>query len=410
MLLEPNLFLFYFGTFLTLFVGIFYLITFFDNREKISDPKVKRFPKISIVVPAYNEAGTIRKSLESLLKLDYPKDKLEIVVVDDGSSDDTFNIAKEFSQIRSFTKVNGGKGSAVNLGIEKAKGEFIVILDADSFVSQNILFKMLGYFENSRVMAVTPTLKVYNPKGFWQKIQHIEYLFSLFFRKIFSFLDSVYVTPGPFSIYRKSFFKEHGNFDENNWTEDLEIALRIQAAGYDIENSINAEVFTVAPNNFKDLLQQRIRWYTGVIDNVYAYRHMVGFKNGNLGAFVLPIMVLSIIMVLAYILYYGALIGWRVIEAAHHINLVNLDIVRVVNDYFSNFSFTNYINPFTFLIIILAGFMLITLWLAKIYSKDKFSLSNGGSLVVYLLTYGPIFSIFWLSTAICKLFQFKIKW
>lgn len=408
MLLDSSSILFYFGTFLTLFVGIFYLITLFENREKISDPKAKRFPKISIIVPAYNEAGTIRRSLESLLQLNYPKDQFEIIVVDDGSVDNTFQISQEFSQIHSFTKKNGGKGSAVNFGIEKSQGEFVVVLDADSFVSKNILRTMIGYFEDDQIMAVTPTLKVHNPKGFWQKIQHIEYLFSVFFRKIFSFLGSVYVTPGPFSIYRKSFFDQHGGFDEHNLTEDMEIALRIQAVGYEIENSINAEVFTMAPDNFKELLHQRIRWYTGVIENIYTYRHLFGVHKGNLGAFVLPVMMLSILMVIAYIGYYGTVIIGRVIDNIHHVSLVNFDLTNVINRYIADFSIARYIGPLSLLIIILAMFVAGMLMLARIYSKDKSNIM--GSFVLYFITYGPIYSIFWFTTLACKVLQIRVRW
>lgn len=408
MLLGPNTVLFYFGTFLTLFVGIFYLITLFENREKISDPKAKRFPKISIIVPAYNEAKTIRGALESLLQLNYPKDQFEIVMVNDGSIDDTFKIAQEFSQVRSFTKENGGKGSAINFGLEKVQGEFVVVLDADSFVSKNILKTMIGYFEDNQIMAVTPTLKVYNPKGFWQKLQYIEYLFSVFFRKIFSFLGSVYVTPGPFSIYRKSFFDQYGGFDENNLTEDMEIALRIQAAGYEIENSIHAEVFTVAPDNFKELLHQRIRWYTGVIENIYTYRHLFGLHKGNLGAFVLPAMMVSIFMVIAYLGYYGTVIMGRVIDNIHHISLVNFDLASVVSRYLADFSIVKYISPFSLLVVILAIFVAGILMLAKIYSKDKSNVMGG--FLLYFVTYGPIFSVFWFSTLVCKILQVKIRW
>lgn len=408
MLLESSSILFYLGTFLTLFVGIFYLITLFENREKISDPKAKRFPKISIIVPAYNEVSTIRKSLESLLQLNYPKDQFEIIMIDDGSVDGTLQIAQEFSQVRSFTKENGGKGSAINFGLKKVQGEFVVVLDADSFVSKDILITMIGYFENDKIMAVTPTLKVFNPKGFWQRTQHIEYLFSVFFRKIFSFLGSVYVTPGPFSIYRKSFFDEYGGFDENNLTEDMEIALRMQAAGYEIENSINAEVFTVAPNNFKGLLRQRARWYTGVIENIYTYRCLFGLRNGNLGAFVLPVMVASVFMVMAYIVYYGTILIGKVAGNIHHYSLVNFDLVNIIREYIANFSFAQYITPLSVLIGILAVFVAVTLMLAKVYSKDKVNIM--GSFPIYFLTYGSIFSIFWVTTIMCKILQIKIRW
>ncbi len=408
MVLDLNIVLFYLGTFFTLFVGIFYLITFFENKNKMNDPKVKRFPKISIIVPAYNESNTIRRSIKSLLQLDYPKRQLEVIVVDDGSTDNTYEIAQEFSQISLFTKENGGKGSAINLGISKAIGEFVVVLDADSFVNKNILTTMMGYFENSQIMAVTPTLKVYNPKGFWQNIQYIEYLFSVFFRKIFSFLGSVYVTPGPFSIYRKSFFDQYGGFDENNLTEDLEIALKIQSAGYEIQNSINAKVFTVTPDNFKDLLHQRVRWYTGMIENIWAYRHLFGAHTGNLGAFVMPVMVISIIMMLAYFCYYGVSIIGNIANNIRQVQLVNFDLINVVGKYISNFSILEVISPVSLLLVILIMFVFMMFVLAKIYSGDK--TKSTGSVIVYLITYGPIFSVLWLTTLMYKVFQLKVRW
>src|SRR4030042_303570 len=302
---DFGLILFFLGTVLTLFLGIFYLITFFDNKALLRCPKIKRFPTISIIVPAYYESRTICRTLESLRALNYPQNKLEIIVVNDGSTDDTYAIAQSFRGVRVLTKTNGGKGSAINFGLRHATSELMAVMDADSFVSRNALRKMIGHFRRDSILAVTPTLKVHNPKGFWQQIQYVEYLFSVLFRKIFAFLQSVYVTPGPFSIYRKSFFDKHGGFDEANITEDLEIALRIQSLGYEIENSINAEVFTVAPSNFRDLLRQRVRWYSGVVNNMWQYRRMFTPRNGNLGIFVLPVAVISVVLALAFLSYCG---------------------------------------------------------------------------------------------------------
>jgi len=408
MALDLNTILFYLGTFFTLFVGIFYLITFFENREKIADPKAKRFPKISIIVPAFNEAKTIKETIESLLRLDYPSNQLEVVIIDDGSTDNTFKIAQEFTQIFSFTKQNGGKGSAINLGLEKVSGEFVVIMDADSFVNKNTLKNMIGYFEDDQIMAVTPTLKVYKPKGFWQKMQYIEYLLSILFKKIFSYIGGIYVTPGPFSVYRKSFFDKYGGFAKNNLTEDMEIALRIQSKGYDIENSINAVVFTVAPNNFKSFLRQRVRWYTGMIENVYTYKHLFGAHTGNLGVFVMPVMVISIVMALGYLCYYGVSIIGNIANNIQQVYLIDFDLGNIINRYIANFSILNFINPFFVLLFILLLFTLAMFVLAKVYSKDKTRLI--GSVVVYLLTYGPISGAMWFTTVMCKVLQLKVRW
>ena len=95
-LFQQNLIFFYVGVFFTLFVGVFYLLTFFENRSKFKDPRAKTYPAVSVIVPAYNEEKTLAKTVSSLLRMDYPKDKIEVIVVDDGSKDRTYEIEKGF--------------------------------------------------------------------------------------------------------------------------------------------------------------------------------------------------------------------------------------------------------------------------------------------------------------------------
>jgi len=410
MIFQESLIFFYTGVFFTLFVGIFYLLTFFENRSRFRDPKARKIPFVSIIVPAYNEEKTLAKTVNSLLRMDYPKEKLEIIVVDDGSKDRTFEIAKSFSGrgVRAFKKENGGKGSAINLGLKKVRGEFVAVLDADSFVGKDALKSMVGYFEKKRVMAVTPTLKVYKPRGFWQKVQYIEYLFSVFFRKIFSFMQGVYVTPGPLSVYRKSFFLKHGGFDEKNITEDLEIALRIQSKNYEIQNSINAHVYTVAPNTFRGLMNQRVRWFTGLTDNLYNYRGLFSRNYGSLGVFVLPIAVISILLVLSHLAYYGVLGAINAFNSLYNIYLVNFDLGVIISEYFAGLSLFNLISPLLVLFIILIASSTFILHLAKKYSGDKEDVRF--NFVMYLLTYGVIFSLWWVTTLAHKIFNWRVKW
>src|SRR3989344_3387909 len=409
-LFQQNLIFFYVGVFFTLFVGVFYLLTFFENRSKFKDPRAKTYPAVSVIVPAYNEEKTLAKTVSSLLRMDYPKDKIEVIVVDDGSKDRTYEIAKGFSdkRVRVFKKENGGKGSAINLGIGKARGEFVAVLDADSFVSRQALKRMVGYFEKKSVMAVTPTLKVYKPRGFWQQVQSIEYLFSVFFRKIFSFMQGVYVTPGPLSVYRKSFFRKHGGFDEKNITEDLEVALRIQSKNYEIQNSINAYVYTVAPNTFGGLMKQRVRWVTGLTDNLYDYRGLFGRDYGSLGIFVLPIAVISILLVLTHLAYYGILGGLNALNSLYNLYLVNFDFATIIKEYFSGFSLWSLLNPLMVLFAVLIASSTFILYLAKKYSGDKGEVRL--NFVMYLLTYGIIFSLWWVTTLAHKVFHLKVKW
>jgi cellulose synthase/poly-beta-1,6-N-acetylglucosamine synthase-like glycosyltransferase len=158
---------------------------------------------VSIIIPAYNEEKSIVRTIDSAVNLDYPRKNMEIIVVDDGSKDSTYSLAKEHIDflrkkysslnIKVFTKKNGGKGSALNLGIEKCSGEIVVSMDADTFANPDAIKKMMGYFYNEEVMSVTPTLAVYQPKTIWQRVQHIEYYLGTFLRKSFALLNAMHV-------------------------------------------------------------------------------------------------------------------------------------------------------------------------------------------------------------------------
>jgi cellulose synthase/poly-beta-1,6-N-acetylglucosamine synthase-like glycosyltransferase len=405
---DPNLALYYFGIFFSLFIGVFYFITLFENRTRLKDPKVGKLHEVSIIVPAFNEAKTIGDTIISLKNLNYPAAKVRIIVVDDGSSDGTYEVACQFSGIQVIKKENGGKASAINVGLREAKTELVAVMDADSFVSEHALWSMIGYFKHEKTMAVTPALKVHNPQGFWQGVQYVEYLFSVFFRKMFSFLNGVYVTPGPFSIYRKEFFDKHGGFQEDNMSEDLEVALRIQLHDYKIENSINAEVFTVAPNNFPALLKQRIRWYTGVLNNLYTYRELFTTKKGYLGIFVLPVTLISIALVLVFFGYYGVLLVSGLIRNISQFQLINFDIFRPIQNFWSNFSLMEHVNPMSVLLFIMIAFTLVIFMLSRLYSRDKGKVT--GSFIMYALVYGPIFGVMWVTTVTHRLLNLKIRW
>ncbi|MBW2997811.1 glycosyltransferase family 2 protein, partial [Candidatus Woesearchaeota archaeon] len=191
----------YFG----LFTAVFFLLTLIENRKMIKNPRPpKQLPKVTVMVPACNEEKCLAKTVRSLLQLKYPKEKLQIIVIDDGSKDRTLKIARGFEKdgVLVLTKPNGGKGTALNMGLKHTKGEFVACLDADSVVDPDALLKMLGYFSKKSVMAVTPSLKCTEPTTIWQKIQVVEFLLGVYLRKVFAYLGSIHVTPGPFTVFR----------------------------------------------------------------------------------------------------------------------------------------------------------------------------------------------------------------
>jgi len=291
------------AVYITAYFGLvtagFFLLTYFTNRKLMADPEAKKLPFVSFIVPVFNEEREIKKTIHSLLDIDYPKDKFEIIVIDDGSSDNTYGILKKLQskRVRVFTKENGGCASALNLGISKARGKILARFDSDTLLSRDSLKKTVGYFENPQVMAVTSSLNVNNHKGFLQKIQWAEYLFGITLRKIFDLNNAIHVIPGPLSVYRAEFFEKHGGFEEGNITEDTEMAMRMQSYGYEIRNSISANVYTNVPTKFHQLLDQRIRWYTGFLHNAWNYRHLYNLKRKtDLSLFILPAAIISVLL------------------------------------------------------------------------------------------------------------------
>ncbi len=281
--------------FFTIFTTVFFLLLYFKYRKSYyKEPEWSGWtPKVSIVIPAYNEGKYIGKCLDSLLALDYPKKLLEIIVVDDGSKDDTFERASEYGNrgVKVVRQKNAGKGAALNRGIKEATGELIATMDADSQVTPGVIKGLIPYFQDQKVMAVTPSVKVAPSDSAIKEFQRIEYLMILFSRKLLSYIDAVPVTPGPFSMFRREAFEKVGGFDEHNLVEDQEIALRLQANHFKIKSSVSdsTTVYTEPPGNMKDLFIQRKRWQRGGVRNYWKYRYMIKDEFGDFGMFFIPL-------------------------------------------------------------------------------------------------------------------------
>jgi len=412
----------YVTSFFGLFTTIFFFVTLLEYRNRIKDPVIdlndkKQVPFVSFVLPAFNEGKNIRKSIESVQALDYPKDKMEIIVVDDGSTDNTLKemkkLALEDSRIKPLHKENGGPADAKNYGIKHAKGGFIVTLDSDSFAAPEALKNMIGYFEDKRVMSVTPSMAVYKPKGYLQYIQYLEYTLGIFLRKVFGMLNCIHVTPGPFSIYRKSFFEKYGGFDTNNLTEDIEIALRIQKHNYKIENSIHAPVYTVAPNKFKALLNQRMRWYYGFTKNILENKEMFHPRYGYLALLLIPAAFISVgltILVFLYFIYKNLVF---VVDRLNQLsitgtNLFSVELQNIKWRYMLEVVQNFITNPFIMLMIIAMIFTFLSIFIAKRSIKDKNKIF--WPFVLFSFTYWFLYAIWWIAPFVWKLFGGKIRW
>ncbi len=405
--------LIYITTFFGLFTSIYFLLTLFETRKKLHLGECRDCPSVSVCIPCFNEEHTVEKTLRSLCKLDYDSKKLEMIVVDDGSSDKTYLRAMNFAKrnkshnIKVYRKPNGGKHTAVNYALERSHGEFFGVLDADSFVDPKALKRIMKLFDKKDVMAVTPSMLVHNPKNILQRVQYIEYLMGVFLRKVFSQLGSQHVTPGPFSFFRKTFFEKHGPYHEAHLTEDIEMALRIQKYGGVIENALDAYVYTSGLGDFKSLYKQRLRWYYGFIRNIIDYRELFSKKHGNLGMLVLPASFTSVVLVIIFLFYTLFQIIKNLMMQISSLNAINFDVFNLKWFQFDTFFInTNALAMLGFISLVLA---IIIIFIAKKLSQEKRYISF--SYVLFMLTYWILFGFWWLMSIFAVLFRRgKVKW
>lgn len=295
--------IFYIFTFLAVYVEVFFLVTFLERRKdivtRLDDRSDRVYPSVTVIVPCWNEEKTVAGTVDSLLALDYPKDKIKIMLVDDGSTDGTWKVLQGFSHVPNIEiihKENGGKHTAMNLGIEKTNTEFIGCLDADSFVTPLALKRMIPYFDEPEVMAVSPSIIVNNPRRPMEWAQKIEYQLSVYIKKMLGLMNGIHVTPGPFSIYRIEVFRKLGPYREAHKTEDMEIAYRMHENGMRIEQCHDALVYTKTPATPYALYKQRKRWIYGFINNTIDYRRLVlKSEYGAFALFTIPAGIVSII-------------------------------------------------------------------------------------------------------------------
>lgn len=387
--------------FLAIFFESFVLVTLLSKpaREARARGPNGETPSVAVVVPCWNEEETIAATCESLLALEYPADKLEIILVDDGSTDATPRAMARFRahpQVRIITKENGGKHTALNAGIAATEADFIGCLDADSFVESDALREIIPCFANAQVAAVTAAMSVHRPKNMLQHMQNAEYTFGITLRHVLASVNGLYVTPGPFSFYRRSTLEKVGGFRHGHQTEDMEMALRLQRAGYGIENAPRARVYTKSPDTVIKLIKQRTRWTTGFLRNVLGeYRGLIGDRSrGTLGMVTLP---LSLIAVGSSILLFSLVlfrIGQAAINALHVRSGIPLSYTLLPHG-----SFDWFYVPASFYILLGATALLTSLSLiviGKRVSRTPGKLALG--LVSYTFLYG-LMAPLWLVRA-----------
>ena len=263
------------------------------NTRKFKDQDVKVWYPITILIPAYNEEVNLARTIESVHAAKYEGDK-EIIVINDGSTDRTREIAEHYvdkGMIELINRENGGKTAAINAGLISARGEIIVIIDGDGIIEEDALEELIKKFQGRpEVGAVAGNIKVGNRVNFVTKVQHLEYLRDINIpRRAFNMLKTVMVIPGPLGAFRRSLLYTIGTYDKDTKTEDFDVTLKIlKSRRGEIEVSETAIAWTEAPTTWRGLFKQRFRWYGGMFETLRKHKDAASFsfaKYGNLGRF-----------------------------------------------------------------------------------------------------------------------------
>lgn len=264
-------------------IGVLALRQFFEDKKvtrAVIDPN--QLGSVSIIVPGYNEEVTVIKTIQSLLKTEYPV--FEIIFVDDGSKDKTYELVNaaygNHPLVKVLTKPNGGKASALNFGISHAKNEFVVCIDADTQLKNDAVYHLMTYFTDKEIGAVAGTVKVGNENNLITRWQSIEYITAQNMdRRAFDLINSITVVPGAIGAFRKSAIYKAGGFTYDTLAEDCDLTMRILKQGYIVKNCAEAIAYTEAPETLNGLLRQRFRWSFGVMQSFWKNRRALFNKK-----------------------------------------------------------------------------------------------------------------------------------
>jgi cellulose synthase/poly-beta-1,6-N-acetylglucosamine synthase-like glycosyltransferase len=311
------------NTLLIVAVFRFYFLMAFSLRKSEPLPESGgNLPFVSMVVPAYNEAKVLPRSIESMIALDYPKDKIEFLYIYEAkSSDNTEEVIKSYASKDSRVvpvrrdSPRGGKGAAANDGIVMARGEVIGSFDADHSLEPDALKKAVRALEGENVVCVRGRCRTINKReGLIPLISGIE-------RDIFDSID-IYARQGlggaAFFSGGQAFFKREvfdtlGLFSESVLVEDIDYSLKIHEAGLDLKVDPSIVSWEESPSTLGAWWSQRKRWTRGWMQctkihlgNLVANRKISMIKKFDAG-FLLVMSILLILMILNYPL---VLLSW----------------------------------------------------------------------------------------------------
>jgi hyaluronan synthase len=233
-------------------------------------------PRLTVVIPAYNEGAMVEQAIASVASALYPAERLEIIAVDDGSTDDTWRYmrraARRFPGRVTTLRLhkNRGKRGALAEAFQRAGGEIVVTIDSDSVIEPGTLLAMAGPFRDPRIGAVAGKVAVQNRRaGLIPRMLHVRFVLSFdFLRSAQSIFRTVYCCPGALAAYRTRVVRDVLDAWERQtflgvpctYGEDRALTNLILRAGYDSVYQRTAVVHTLVPQTYRQLCKMYLRW------------------------------------------------------------------------------------------------------------------------------------------------------
>ncbi|MFJ8810721.1 bifunctional polysaccharide deacetylase/glycosyltransferase family 2 protein [Streptomyces sp. NPDC102490] len=263
------------------------------SRRRFSwGPPVTR--PVSVIVPAYNEKECIEATLRSLARSTHP---IEIVVVDDGSTDGTAEIAESLGLpgVRVVRQANAGKPAALNNGVRHARYDIVVMMDGDTVFEPDTVRHLVRPFADPSVGAVAGNAKVGNRRTLIGAWQHIEYVMGFNLdRRMYDLLRCMPTIPGAIGAFRREAVLQVGGMSDDTLAEDTDITIALHRAGWRVVYEEHARAWTEAPGSLGQLWSQRYRWSYGTMQALWKHRRSLTDKgpSGRFGRVGMPLVVL----------------------------------------------------------------------------------------------------------------------
>ena len=275
-----------------------------EKKERKSIPNLDYLPYVSVVVPVHNSAATLFKCLHSIVQQHYPLEKIQIICVNNGSTDDSFRVYGEFQNAYPFTNINwismesAGKSIALNAGIYVIKGDYIINVDSDAWLDEYAILRMVETFENDPDL-VAATGGIHIDKELGQKTrfidivhycEEIEYLVAFNVgRRYQSLTNNLFTLAGAFSAFRRDVILKSFMYSERTVSEDTDLTFHLrqyQLKGKARMACISSAIAYVEPiSSWSKLYSQRVRWQRGQLEVSALYTDDKGKFGGGLGSF-----------------------------------------------------------------------------------------------------------------------------